>query len=115
MTVMRIIHLVIAAVTIGFGLLSVLAPQAALRFTGLAAPSPRGISEVRAVLGGVFVGLGIAALLYQTQAAFGTIGIVYLAIAVVRVASIFVDRASTGSNWWSLAFEVVCGVLLLIR
>jgi hypothetical protein len=53
-------------------------------------------------------------LLYQTREAFGTIGIVYLAIAVVRVASIYVDRASTGSNWWSLAFEVVCGVLLLM-
>lgn len=114
MTVMRIIHLVIAVVTIGFGLLSVLAPQAALRFTGLAAPSGRGISEVRAVLGGVFVGLGIAALLYQTRAAFGTVGIVYLVIAVVRIASIFIDDASTASNWGSLAFEVVCGILLLI-
>jgi len=115
MTVMKVIHLVIAVVTVGFGLLSVLAPKAALRFTGLAAPAGRGISEVRAVLGGVFVGLGIAALLYQTKAAFGTAGIVYLAIALVRIVSIYLDDASTGSNWGSLAFEVVCGILLLIH
>ncbi|HDS29048.1 MAG TPA: DUF4345 domain-containing protein, partial [Candidatus Acetothermia bacterium] len=66
---MQIIHLVIAVATVGFGFLSVVAPRTALRFTGLSAPSSRGISEIRAVLGGVFVGLGIAALLYRTQAA----------------------------------------------
>lgn len=114
MTFLFWIKVIVAVATIGFGVMSIVSPPAAERFTGLTAAGPRGVSEIRAVLGGLFVGLGLAALIYRTAAAFGTVGIGYLLIAVVRAASIYFDHAATPTNWASLAFEIVFGVLLLI-
>ncbi len=114
MTFLFWIKVIVAVATIGFGVMSIVSPPAAERFTGLTAADPRGVSEIRAVLGGLFVGLGLAALIYRTAAAFGTVGIGYLLIAVVRAASIYFDHAATPTNWASLAFEIVFGVLLLI-
>ena len=114
MTLLFWIKILVAVATLGFGALSIVRPSAAESFTGLAAAGPRGISEIRSILGGVFVGLAIAVFIYRSPHAFGTLGIAYLGIAVVRAASIFVDRASTASNWISLISEVAFGVLLLI-
>ena len=114
MTFLFWIKIIVSVATIGFGLMSIVSPPAAERFTGVTAAGPRGVSEIRAVLGGLFVGLGIAALIFRTSSAFGTVGIGYLAIGIVRAASIYLDKAATPTNWASLAFEVVFGVLLLI-
>jgi len=114
MTLLFWIKVIIAVGTIGFGVMSIVSPAAAERFTGLTAAGPRGTSEIRSVLGGLFVGLGIAVLIFRTASSFATLGIGYLAIALVRTASIFLDGASTPSNWLSLGFEIVFGVLLLI-
>jgi len=108
------IKIIVSVATIGFGLMSIISPPAAERFTGLTAAGPRGVSEIRAVLGGLFVGLGIAALVFRTPSAFGTVGIGYLAIGVVRAASIYFDKAPTPTNWLSLGFEIAFGVLLLV-
>jgi len=114
MPIMFWIKVIVAVATMAFGAMSIVSPAAAERFTGLAATGPRGVSEIRAVLGGLFVGLAIAVLIYRTSTAFGTLGIGYLAIGFVRAASIFADRAPTTTNWLSLAFEVVFGILLLV-
>ncbi len=108
------IKVIVAVVTIGFGVLSIVSPPAAERFTGLQATGPRGVSEIRAVLGGLFVGLGLAALVFRSAAAFRTVGIGYLTIALVRAASIYFDRAATPTNWLSLGFELGFAILLLI-
>ena len=84
MTLLFWIKILIAAATLGFGALSIVRPAAAERFTGLKAEGPRGISEIRSVLGGLFVGLAIAAFVYHSPHAFGTLGIGYLGIAFVR-------------------------------
>jgi hypothetical protein len=38
----------------------------------------------------------------------------YLAIAAVRLVSIFVDKSSVQSNWISLAVEIIFGIILAI-
>jgi hypothetical protein len=38
----------------------------------------------------------------------------YLAIAAVRVVSIFVDKSSVQSNWISVATEIVLGIILVL-
>ena len=48
---LRLRHDYLAIATLGFGALSVVRPSAAESFTGLTAAGPRGISEIRAVLG----------------------------------------------------------------
>jgi hypothetical protein len=114
MAVLFWIKVIVAVATIAFGLMSIVSPPAAERFTGLTAAGPRGLSEIRAVLGGLFVGLGLAALIYRTASAFGTVGIGYLLIAVVRAISIYADDAPTSTNWLSLGFEIVFGILLVV-
>ena len=42
------------------------------------------------------------------------LGIAYLAIALVRAFSIVFDKSYDRSNWYSLAIEIVLGVILVI-
>ncbi len=110
----EILKIIIAVVTVGFGAFSVVFPQRAARFTGLSSEGTRGISEIRAVLGGTFVGLGLALLFFRSPGAYRTLGTAYLAIAAVRGGSIWFDRSPATSNWTSLVSEVVFGIILLI-
>jgi hypothetical protein len=114
MTVLEILKIVLAIVTIATGLISLIRPRAVQGFTGLAAPGPRGITEIRAILGGGFVGLGLAPLILGVPAAYQTLGIVYLVIAVARIAGIVLDKSFERSNWISLAVEIVAGIILVL-
>ena len=114
MTLLKILQLTAVILTIGTGLVSLLAPRSVFGFTGLTAPGPRGITEIRPILGGLFIGLGIAVLVLGTREVYQALGIMYLAIAAVRFVSIFVDRSSVQSNWISVAAEIVMGVILVL-
>ncbi len=114
MDVLQVVKIVAAVGTIAAGATSILSPQSAESFTGLSVVGPRGTSEIRAVLGALFVGLGAAALFFRSPDAYRTVGVGYGAIAVTRLASIVFDRASTSSNWISLASEVAFAFVLLL-
>ena len=114
MTILKILQLIAVILTIVTGLVSLLAPRSVQGFTGLTAPGPRGITEIRAILGGLFIGLGIAVLVLGTREVYQALGIMYLAIAAVRIVSIFVDKSSVQSNWISVAAEIVLGILLVL-
>lgn len=108
------IKLAVAILTVLVGAYALFWPKAALDFTGLAAPTGRGISEVRAVLGGLFIGLGAAVLYMNRPEAYVILGVTYLAIAAARMVSIVVDQAAVSSNWISLVTEIIFGVLLIL-
>jgi hypothetical protein len=112
MTFLGILKMVAVIGTILTGLYALVRPKAVTPFTGLQPTGPRGISEIRSVLGGLFIGLGLAALLMRGPG-MTTLGVGYLAIAVVRAVSILVDGAPERSNWISLAIEVVFGLVLV--
>ena len=114
MTFLEILKIVMAVGTIATGLISLIRPRAVQGFTGLTAPGPRGITEIRAILGGGFVGLGLAPLILGVPAAYQTLGIVYLVIAVARFAGIVLDKSFEPSNWISLAVEIVAGIILVL-
>jgi hypothetical protein len=114
MNILKILQILAVILTIVTGLVSLLWPRSVQGFTGLAAPGPRGITEIRSILGGLFIGLGLAVLVLGTREVYQTLGITYLAIAVVRLVSIFVDTSSVQSNWISLVTEVVLGILLVL-
>ena len=111
---LEILQIIMAAGTIATGLISLIRPRAVQGFTGLSAPGPRGITEIRAILGGGFVGLGLAPLVLGEPAAYKTLGIVYLVIAAARIAGIVLDKSLERSNWISLAVEIVAGIILLL-
>lgn len=114
MTVLMVIKIVLAVVTILTGLASLIWPRRVQGFTGLHVEGARGITEIRAVLGGGFIGLGAAPLILNVAEAYQVLGITYLVIGAGRVVGMVLDRSLEQSNWISLAFEIVAGVLLLL-
>ena len=114
MTVLEILQLIAAVLTIVTGLASLIFPRSVMGFTGLIVPGPRGITEIRAILGGTFVGLGAAPLILNTPEAYRMLGIVYLVIALARTIGIVLDRSQEQSNVISLGVEVVLGFLLVL-
>ncbi|MDE2766947.1 MAG: hypothetical protein OXI70_02520 [Chloroflexota bacterium] len=110
---LRLLRYAVLAATVASGLVLLVRPESVSGFTGLAPDAARGITEIRAAMGGVFVALGLAPLILKTPAE-RVLGLVYLAIAVVRAPFMFVDgSADEQSNWISLAFEVVAAAVLL--
>lgn len=95
------------------GVLALLAPERTINFTGLSPQGGRGITEIRSVLGGMFIALGVAPF-FLDDVAFTVLGISYLAIGIVRLPSIFLDKSSSQSNWISFAFEIIFGVILVL-
>ncbi len=114
MNILKILQIIAVIGTIGTGLVSLLAPHSVFGFTGLNAPGPRGITEIRSILGGLFIGLGIAVFLLGTRQVYQMLGIMYLAIGVVRAVSIVVDRSFEQSNIISLVVEILFGILLVL-
>ena len=114
MNILKILQIIAVIGTIGTGLVSLIAPHSVFGFTGLNAPGPRGITEIRSILGGLFIGLGIAVFLLGTRQVYQMLGIMYLAIGVVRAVSIVVDKSFEQSNFISLVVEILFGILLVL-
>lgn len=114
MNILFFLKVVCAVGTIATGFISLLAPHSIKGFTGLEATGPRGITEIRAVMGGLFIGLGLAPFILSSPAVFQALGIMYLTIAIVRLASMFLDKSVVRSNIISLVVEIVFGVILVI-
>lgn len=114
MIVLNILKIIAALGTVGTGILALVKPTAVYGFTGLIAEGPRGISEIRAIFGGLFIALGAAPFIFG-ETGYRILGLGYLAIALVRLVSIFLDHSTASSNWISLAIEIVFGVILIVR
>ena len=108
MSIPLVIKTIAALATAATGLLALVRPSAAYGFTGLNAAGPRGLSEIRAIFGGLFIGLGLAPF-FLGAAAYTILGIVYLAIATARTFSIVFDKSYAQSNWISLGIEILLG------
>jgi hypothetical protein len=113
MNFLMILKNIAALATAATGLLALVKPSATYSFIGLTATGVRGVSEIRAVFGGLFIGLGLAPL-FLGEATYRMLGIGYLAIAVARLFSILFDKSYAQSNLISLAIEIVFGVILVV-
>jgi hypothetical protein len=109
-----ILKIIAAIATVGTGVLALIKPTAIYGFTGLNADGVRGISEIRAIFGGLFIALGIAPFIFG-ETAYLVLGLGYLVIATVRLLSILIDRSRESSNLISLAIEIVLGIILILR
>jgi len=112
--ILTILKIIFAIATVATGLLALIKPTAVYGFTGIKAEGARGISEIRAIFGGLFIALGVAPFIFG-ETAYLVLGLGYLVIAVVRLASIFIDRSRDSSNWISLGIEILFGVILILR
>jgi len=114
MTILQILKIIAAIGTIATGFISLVWPRSVTGFTGLSPTGPRGITEIRAVLGGFFVGLGAVPLILNAPVAYQMLGITYLFVAVVRTASMIIDKSVVQSNIISVAVEIIFGVILVL-
>ena len=114
--ILNILKIAAAIGTILVGLVSTIKPTSISGFTGLdVMGNARGTTEVRAVLGGVFIGLGLAPLIWRSQAEpmYLMLGFTYLVVAGVRIVSMFADESVVQSNIISVISEVILGVILV--
>jgi hypothetical protein len=110
----NLIQILIAILTVLLGVFVIVRPTAIYNFTGLNANGVRGITEIRAIFGGLFVALGAAPIMLNTPVAYKMLGIVYIGIAVTRIGSMVSDPCFERSNLISLLSESVFGVLLIL-
>ena len=108
-----VLKILAALATAATGLLAFVKPAVTYGFIGLNANGARGVSEIRAVFGGLFIALG-AAPLFLGPVAYQMLGIGYLAIALARSFSIVFDKSYAQSNIISLSIEIVFGIILMI-
>lgn len=111
--ILQIFQYIACAFTILVGVYSLLSPKGIVNFTGLSPQGGRGITEIRAIFGTLFITLGAYPLITRTPAAYQMLGWTYLTIGITRLISIFVDKSSEQSNWMSVAFEIIFGLILI--
>ncbi|MBI5031453.1 MAG: DUF4345 family protein [Chloroflexi bacterium] len=113
MDILLILKIIAALGTAATGLLAFVKPDATYGFIGLTANGVRGVSEIRAIFGGLFIALGVTPLVLGAPA-YLMLGIGYLVIAVARAFSIVFDKSYAQSNILSLVIEIVFGAILVI-
>lgn len=114
MDFINVLKMIFALATIATGLFAFFKPRSIEEFTGLTASSGRGITEFRAIFGGLFIGIGLVPLVFDSPIAFMILGVTYLSIALARTIGIILDKSTVNSNWISLGIEVVMGVILIL-
>jgi hypothetical protein len=112
--VLRVLQVIAALGTAATGLAAMLRPQSIGGFTGLKAEGARGVTEIRAALGGFYLALGLLPLLLKERAAYLMLGYTYLLVAGGRAVAMLVDESVDRSNLISLAVEIVFGIVLIL-
>ncbi|MEE4120152.1 MAG: DUF4345 family protein [Paracoccaceae bacterium] len=108
------LNLLIALVTIAFGAIGWAAPRYTARVLDLhPGETTMGLSEMRAVSGALFVGLGAGALLIGSATAYLMVGCAWGGAAAGRLTSILADRPATRRKWGFFAVEAVVGLVLV--
>ena len=102
-----------SAVMLFFGIAAALRPAALQPLLGVAAESPLGTSEIRAVFGGMFVAFGLACIVLREPVVFAVVGTAWLADFAVRLVSVFVDRVPAKGALVVLGTALVMGGALL--
>jgi hypothetical protein len=108
----QVLQIIAAVGTILTGLFALIKPADITGFTGIRPEGGRGITEVRAIFGGVFIALGF--LPFFVPAAYTVLGVSYLVVGLVRAVSMFLDKSVVQSNVISLAVEIIFGIILVI-
>lgn len=114
MNILQILQYIGCILTAAVGVYATFAPKNTVGFTGLAPQGQRGITEIRVVLGVFFIVLGLFPVITASAVAFQMLGYAYLFVGIARIISIFVDKSGNQSNWYSVAFEIVFGVILIL-
>jgi hypothetical protein len=114
MMFLQILQYIGCALTALVGAYALLAPKNTTSFTGLVPQGGRGLTEIRVVFGMFFLALGIFPMISGNAVAFQMLGVTYILVGITRLGSILVDKSGNPSNWFSVIFELVFGVILCL-
>ena len=114
MNIPPIIKIIAASLTTLTGIYFLVKAKNINSFSGLEANTPVALTEIRAVMGGTFIGLGIAALVFPVPSVYKTLAVTYAVIAGIRMISMVVEKSIEKSNLISLASEIVLGILMYL-
>ena len=111
---MDLLNIAFALISIALGCFGWLAPKytmGALHLSGHT--DTMGLSEVRASVGCLFVGMGVGALIIGTPTAYAMLGFCWLGAAVGRLTSCLQDGA-TPKKWVYFIVEAAVGLPALL-
>jgi hypothetical protein len=103
-----------AILTTVLGIGGLLKPLMVAKLVGLTPSEPHGISEIRATLGGFFIGLGGFALYSQNTVIYGAVGMGWVGAATARIFSLIIDQKINKENIGGVILEGGVGILLLL-
>jgi hypothetical protein len=111
-----IIKIIFALMNVGFGVLSIVRPDAIAKVSGFTLNSPVGRSELRVAFGGVFLGVGLGAILLGDDAAYQLLGIGYMFAFITRLVSLVLDGSTILRRDYYVfgAFELVSAIVFLL-
>ena len=107
---MDILNILFALTSIALGCFGWLAPRYTMSALNLEGHTDTmGMSEIRASVGCLFVGMGVGALIIGTPAAYAMLGFCWIGAAAGRLTSCLKDGA-TPKKWVYFAVEAVVGL-----
>ena len=114
-TAIDLVNMAMGLLTVVLGLMGWLWPRWTMQVLDMqAGPTNMAYTEVSAVSGCLFVGLGVGAMMLNDPLAWVVLGIAYAGAAVGRVTSIFRDNAASRQSWTFFGCEAGLGAWLII-
>lgn len=106
MTAIDIINILVGVLTVMLGLMGWLAPRWTMRQLDMqAGPTNMAYTEVSAVSGCLFVGMGLGAMVLNEPLAWVVLGLAYGGAALGRLTSIVRDNAASRQSWTFFSSE----------
>ena len=108
------LNLLGVAITLLFGLWSLLRPESAAKAVGFSLHGRRGRAEFRIGFGGFLLGLTGYALYLRNDLVFAALGAMWFGGAAIRVVALFADRPPFNASYLAVfLFELAMGWLLI--
>ena len=103
-----------ALITLGLGIFGLFWPHSAAELVSIRPEGERGVSEIRATYGGIFLAIGIFAIVAQSPDIFRVVGVGWIGAAGARSFYYVRDNSRSGANLLSIAIEAAGGVSMLL-
>lgn len=115
MTAIDYINFAVAIVTVGLGICGWIATRWTMAVLDIqAGPSNMGYTEVSAVSGCLFVGIGLGVMVLNDPVAWVALGLAYGGAAVGRITSILRDKAGSRQSWTFFGTEAALAAWLIL-
>jgi hypothetical protein len=114
MNLISLLHIYAVVITLKNGLFSGLRIRGLEPRLGMESFSPRAKTEVRTMWGGLYLGMGIAGLVFSAPEVYKMIGIAYMVSNVIRGISMIVGKSADRAGLQRMSYEIILAVFLFL-